>query len=205
MTSVVLVNSRVSNIDSVSRAISRCGGDPVVTEDPKVVEKADRLILPGVGSFGTAMRTLHDSGLAGAILSLLHTRDIPFLGICLGMQLMADMGYEHGETAGLGLIHGEVVSLQSTKPDERVPHIGWNTVQNAADCPLLKGIPENSDFYFVHRYHFKCSDPKSVQATTPSYGGFAAIVGEGNRFGTQFHPEKSQAAGFALFKNFLSL
>jgi glutamine amidotransferase len=115
------------------------------------------------------------------------------------------MGMENERRLGLGLVPGTVVPLQPASQHERIPHIGWNAVHDERHCPLLAGIPENSDFYFVHSYHFQAKSQATIQATTPSYGGFASIVGRDNIFGTQFHPEKSQGVGFMLLKNFLRL
>lgn len=205
MQTVTLVDSGLSNIDSAVRAIEYCGGNPVVSRDPDVVAKAGRLILPGVGAFPVAMQRLTSLGLVDAIrTSVLHA-ERPMLGICLGMQLLASIGHEHESVAGLDLIKGAIVPLRSNHESERIPHIGWNTVEDDGTCPLLKGIPPKSDFYFVHGFCFQPQDFENIQARTPSFGNFASIVGSGQVFGTQFHPEKSQTAGFALLKNFLSL
>lgn len=205
MRSVTVIDSGLSNLDSAVRAIEYCGGDPVVTRDPQVIAKAGRLVLPGVGAFPVAMKRLESTGIADAIRDTVLNLQRPILGICLGMQLMATVGHEHETCSGLGLIDGAVVPLKSCDPTERVPHIGWNTVEDNDTCSLLRGIPPKSDFYFVHSYCFEPKLKKHVLALTPSYGGFAAIIGEGSILGAQFHPEKSQAVGFALLKNFLQM
>jgi glutamine amidotransferase len=205
LSEVVVVNSGVANLDSITRALSECGGRPVVSDDPIVVEKADRVVLPGVGSFATAMRNLNALGLAAAIRNLLNRRHVPFLGICLGMQLMATRGEEHGAAAGLDLIAGEVVPLQIKDPRERIPHMGWNEITARKASPLLGGLADGTDFYFVHSFHFRCADPADVLATVPGYGGVVAAIQRGNIMGTQFHPEKSQRAGFKLLQNFLKI
>jgi imidazole glycerol-phosphate synthase subunit HisH len=205
MRSVTVIDFGLSNLDSVVRAIEYCGGDPVVSRDAENVAKAGRLVLPGVGAFPEAMRRLRSTGLADAIRSAVIRSERPMLGICLGMQLMAAIGHEHETCEGLGLIDGEVVALKARSPSERIPHMGWNTVQDVGASPLMSGIPPASDFYFVHSYFFQTRRDEDVQARTPSYGAFASIVGRGLSFGTQFHPEKSQTAGFTLLKNFLRM
>ena len=129
----------------------------------------------------------------------------PVLGICLGMQLLADGSAEFGGAAGLGLVPGQVEALVPLKAEERVPHMGWNELQRHVESPLLRDVPLEKDFYFVHGFHMVCRDASDVVATTPYCGGFVSVVQRGNIFGTQFHPEKSQRAGFALLRNFLSL
>lgn len=205
MRSVTVIDSGLSNLDSAVRAIEYCGGDPIVTQDPQVIAKASRLVLPGVGAFPVAMKRLESTGIADAIRNTVLISQRPILGICLGMQLMATVGHEHETCTGLGLIDGSVVPLESCDPTERVPHIGWNTVEDSGNSSLLRGIPPKSDFYFVHSYHFAPKQEKHVLALTPSYGGFASIIGDGPILGAQFHPEKSQTVGFALLKNFLKL
>jgi glutamine amidotransferase len=203
--SVTIINSGVCNLDSIRRAAEECGGKPIVTDDPRELEHADRIILPGVGSFGAAMKAMTTKGLAAGLRHLLAKRSLPFLGICLGMQLMATRSQEFGNTEGLNLIPGDIVPLNSNDKADRIPHIGWNTAQPTRDSPLFHGIDSDRDFYFVHSYRYACSDPADVLAETPSYGKFAAAVQHGNLMGVQFHPEKSQRAGFQLIRNFLAL
>ena len=206
MPAVTIIDCGLSNIDSAVRAIEYCGGDPVVTRDPRTVRSAGRIVLPGVGAFPEAMRRLNNTGLADAVRESAVHAERPILGICLGMQLLATAGQENTFTQGLGLIPGDIVPLKRADPIERIPHIGWNTVEDRfGTCPLLEGVPPESDFYFVHGFHFMPANPDHVLATTPSYGGMAAIVGGGQAFGAQFHPEKSQATGFLLLKNFIGL
>lgn len=204
MSDVVIVNSGVCNLDSIRRAIEECGGRPIVTDDPRVVESADRVILPGVGSFAAAMQAMNEKGLAAGLRNLLAKRQIPFLGICLGMQLMATRSHEFGVTEGLDLIAGEIVPLRSTQAGERIPHMGWNETHPRPDSPLWRGLDTGTDFYFVHSYHYDCADEYRM-ATCPSYGGFAAAVARNHLMGVQFHPEKSQKAGFHLLRNFLAI
>ncbi len=205
MRPVTIVDCGLSNIDSVVRAIEYCGGAPVVTRDPATVRDAGRVILPGVGAFPEAMRRLNETGLADAIRETAISAGRPILGICLGMQLLATTGQEGGFTQGLDIVPGDVAPLRRAAPKERIPHIGWNTVTDSGGCQLLTDTPPDSDFYFVHSYCFRPADPANALATTPSYGGFASIVGSGVAFGAQFHPEKSQKTGFGVLRAFVGL
>jgi len=204
MISVAIVNYRLCNLDSIARAVSECGGEPVVTREPEVVLTADQVILPGVGSFAAAMRNLAEDGLDQALRAVAGRRSTPLMGICLGMQLLAQGSSEASEdVAGLGIIPGTNLRL-APRQGERVPHIGWNAVEKRRPCSLLSGIPDGSDFYFVHSYHLISPDPMVV-ATSSYCGSFASVVQDGSVMGTQFHPEKSQKAGFQLLRNFLSI
>tara|TARA_Y100001934_G_C12262743_1_gene730869 strand:+ start:628 stop:1260 length:633 start_codon:yes stop_codon:yes gene_type:complete len=205
MTSVAIVDYGLCNLDSITRAIEECGGTPTVANEPGPLEAADLLVLPGVGAFPRAIANLKNRGLAEALCDKVADGMTPLLGICLGMQLLADGSVEFGGAAGLGLVPGQVEALVPEEPDERVPHIGWNELQRHAESPLLRDVPQEKDFYFVHGFHMVCSEASDVVATTPYCGGFVSMVQRGNIFGTQFHPEKSQRAGFALLRNFLSV
>lgn len=202
--SVVIVNHGLSNLDSIARALEECGADVSVTSDPARVRSASRAVLPGVGAFPLAMANLARTGLDDAMREIVQAGR-PLLGICLGMQLLADRGEEFGETAGLGLVPGTVRRFDEMATTDRVPHIGWNELRRQNQAPILDGIDADKDFYFVHSYHFDCSDPAAVVATTPYCGGFVSIVNSGCVWGVQFHPEKSQKAGFRLLRNFLAL
>jgi glutamine amidotransferase len=207
----VVVDYGLCNIDSMVRALEECGAKEVVRgRDPRVVHQADRIVLPGVGSFAAAMRNLSRSGLLEAIRDASERRMVPFLGACLGMQLMATNGCEgavSGKVAGLNLIAGEVVRLVSVDSHERIPHMGWNEVVTKPASMLFEGVAANSDFYFVHSYHLRLTDSKDEAGRTPYCGGFTAAIEATNRpiFGTQFHPEKSQKNGFKLLRNFLAM
>jgi glutamine amidotransferase len=204
MISVAVINSGLCNLDSIVRALQECGGSPWVTADPAKVAIADRVVLPGVGAFPAAAQRLNQSGLDDAIRKA-ALRGAPVLGICLGMQLLADISEEGGIRQGLGLIPGSVVRLTPTCQAERVPHVGWNTVRPQTNSPLLAGVKPETDFYFVHSYHFACADRAHVWATTPYCGELISVVGRDNVMGTQFHPEKSMRAGFRVLTNFLGL
>jgi glutamine amidotransferase len=204
MTDVAIVDYGMCNLDSVARAVEECGGNAQITDDPKDLGHATHIILPGVGAFPEAMNNLRRTGFDHAIRDQVESGEIPLLGICLGMQLLATKGFEIRETEGLNLIPGEVHRLQPVNESDRVPHTGWNEVVREAECPLLNGIADRKDFYFVHSFHLIC-EKQYIVASTPYAGGFTSVVRNRRVFGTQFHPEKSQRLGFALLKNFLSL
>lgn len=203
MTSLI-VDYGLCNLDSVSRAVEECGGEPLASSDPSDVELAAKIILPGVGSFAEAMSALNESGWTQALRDAVLNRGVPMLGICLGMQLLAGRGTEGGETEGLNFIPGRIEKLVPDAPQTRIPHVGWNEVEQQQSCPLFAGIPDRKDFYFVHSYHFVPEDPAHALATTPYCGTMVSTVGRDNVFGTQFHPEKSLGVGFQLLRNFLT-
>ena len=196
---IAIVDYGMGNLRSVQKGFEHAGvSDIVVTPDPAVVAVADGIVLPGVGAFRDAAATLRDSGLRDVVLERTAV-GVPFLGICLGMQLLAEVGMEDGEWAGLGVIQGACERLPG---GVKVPHIGWNTVTDPRETRLVDGIPEGTAFYFVHSYHLRPSDPSWVIGST-SYGiDFAAAVGRGDTYAVQFHPEKSSAAGLRLLGNF---
>lgn len=202
MTDVAVINYGMGNIDSLCRAIEQCGGDPLLTDRPADIAAAPRVILPGVGAFPKAMQNLHGLGLVDSITAASKTK--PLLGICLGMQLLADIGTEIDETPGLGLIPGRIERLMPQQ-NERVPHIGWNELNYEGSDPLLASIPSGMDFYFVHSFHFVCTDPADAIASTPYCGATTAMVSRGLVRGAQFHPEKSQPWGFRILRNFLTM
>jgi len=202
---VAIIDYGLCNLDSVARALEECGGRGAVSNDPEAVLAADAVILPGVGTFRDAMAGLRAKGLDEALTQRVVREGAPFLGICLGMQLLASLGHEVERTAGLDWIPGEVARLESCSPTERVPHIGWNELHFETPAPLFRGIEPGTDFYFVHSFHFRASHAGHVLGTTPYCGGFVSAVGRDNIFGVQFHPEKSQKAGFTVLRNFLAL
>lgn len=200
---VAIVNHGLSNLNSIARAIEECGGNPLITSDPAELRQANRIVLPGVGAFPAAVARLRANGMFEALREEVARRTVPLLGICLGMQLLADSSSEGGENAGLGLIPGNVVKLVPTNR-ERVPHMGWNEVRPIADSPLFHGIPSGIDFYFVHSYRLVCAETH-VLARTPYCGEFVSAAASGPVMAVQFHPEKSQRAGFQLLQNFLAV
>lgn len=201
----LIVDYGLCNIDSVKRAVEECGGTAVISNDPFEASVSDRIILPGVGNFSEAMHALRTSGWETALRREVMENKIPFLGICLGMQLIATQGTEGGDTEGFGFIPGRVLLMSSNNGGMRIPHVGWNEVHQSRDSSLFEGIPDRQDFYFVHSYHFVPQSKDDALATTPYCGNIVAAIGRGNVFGTQFHPEKSLHAGFRLLRNFLAV
>ena len=205
MNRVAIVDYGLCNIDSVARAIEMCGGKPTITSSPDDLGSADRIILPGVGAYPDAMANLRADELDAALHEQVIDEKAPFLGICLGMQLLATVGEEVTTTKGLGFVGASVRRLEATERDRRVPHIGWNEVNPSDGARLFDGIEPGTDFYFVHSFHVVCDDASDVAATTPYCGGFTSSVERDNVFGVQFHPEKSQDAGFVVLRNFLAV
>lgn len=204
MNTALVVDYGLCNIDSICRAIEVSGGRALVADDPAAVARASHVVLPGVGAFAEAMRILRDRGWVEALTDDVLKNGIPLLGICLGMQLLSTSGEEGHATAGLGFIPGRTVPLESTE-NERIPHMGWNEVQQLGACPLFSGIPDGKDFYFVHSYQFVAEDRSDVRAETPYCGGFTSAIGRDRVFGVQFHPEKSLRVGAKLLGNFMSV
>lgn len=200
MRPIAIIDYGMGNVRSVQKAIERIGGTAIITNSPLKIITAQAVILPGVGAFQDAIQQLKKLQIDTIIQRVIESGK-PFLGICLGMQLLFSKSYEHGVFEGLKVIQGEVVKFPDTL---KVPHIGWNTIQKT-EMPLLQDIPDNSYFYFVHSYYVKPDDESVVSATT-TYGlKFASMIGQGNVYGTQFHPEKSQTLGLNILKNFLKL
>jgi glutamine amidotransferase len=204
MKHVVVIDYGIGNVDSVCRAVSRCGAHGVVTDAPEAIMNADGLILPGVGSFAEGMAQLEKRGLISVLKQKAQEEKAPFLGICLGMHLMASVGTEGGVAQGLDLIHGRVVKFSPDSNKIKIPHIGWNDVKWRRRDPILCDIPDHTDFYFVHSYHFQC-DEAYIVGTSSYCCDFASVIAHGKCYGTQFHPEKSQRMGLRFLKNFIEL
>ncbi len=202
--SVAVVDTGLCNLDSMMRALEFCGARPHTVRSPHDVAAADRLILPGVGAFATAMARLAERDLVAPIRDAADN-GTPILGVCLGMQLLANAGAEGGKSEGLGLIPGRVEPLVPATPVERLPHMGWNAVEHDGSHQLLGGIAPGTDFYFVHGHCFDPADEGDIVARTPYCGGFVSVVGRGTVYGVQFHPEKSHKPGFALLRRFLAV
>jgi glutamine amidotransferase len=202
---ISILDYGMGNLRSVQKAFELQDIDAAIITTPAEVQAAQKLILPGVGAFRDAMKTLHERKLVDAIHA--HVRSCrPLLGICLGMQLLFDIGYEDGRFPGLGLVGG---SCQRFDVDQtmnlKVPHMGWNQLNLQKPCPLFKDLPESPSVYFVHSYHVVPTDP-AVIATTTDYGRpFVSSIAKGNIYAMQFHPEKSQSVGLQILRNFAEM
>jgi imidazole glycerol-phosphate synthase subunit HisH len=199
-----LIDYGSGNLRSAEKALARAGADVAVTADPAAVAKAERIVLPGVGAFADCMAGLRAiPGMIEALEEAVLGRGVPFLGICVGMQLLASVGREFGDHEGLGWIEGEVVRLTPSDTALKIPHMGWNALSIARPHPMLAGIAPGADVYFVHSYAMRPARAADTLATADYGGTFTAVAGRDNILGTQFHPEKSQAVGLALLGNFL--
>lgn len=196
---VAIVDYRMGNVESVSKAIHFLGHQPIITSDANVIESCDYVILPGVGAFAQGMSNLKSLGLIDILNEIVVIKKKPFLGICLGMQLLASKGFEPTETQGLGWISGNVVKM--VEPNLQIPHLGWNEV--LINNSLLLSSFNNKDFYFIHSYHFVVDDPNHVVGYVKYGNQYAAIIQRDNIHATQFHPEKSQKVGLELLKTYL--
>jgi glutamine amidotransferase len=211
MERVVIVDCGSGNLRSAAKAFERAAADGKravsveVTNSPEAVRRADRVALPGQGAFAAVLAGVAEvPGLREALEEAAIARARPFLGICVGMQLMADRGLEHGSHEGFGWIAGEVVPLSPSDPTLKVPHMGWNDlVLDRPDHPVLAGIATGDHAYFVHSYRFACANRADCLAHADYGGPVTAIIGRDNLVGTQFHPEKSQAVGLSLIASFL--
>jgi glutamine amidotransferase len=214
MERVTIIDYGSGNLHSAVKAFERAareggsGAEIVLTADPDAVASADRVVLPGVGAFADCYRGLHAvAGMRDALELAVRQKGRPFLGICVGMQMMATRGLEHGVHEGLGWIDGEVAAIQPSDPTLKIPHMGWNTLDVRRSHPLLAGIAtggEGLHAYFVHSYHMTVANADDLVAVTDYGGPVTALVARDNLAGTQFHPEKSQRLGLGLIANFLS-
>jgi glutamine amidotransferase len=201
---IAIIDYGVGNLFSLKSSFAAIGAEAVVTSDEKVIAEADHIILPGVGAFEDAARKLRESGMADVVRKEAAAGK-PILGICLGMQLMFDKGYEYGEHEGLGLIHGNVRPIADVIPaDYKIPHIGWNALKFTKESPLFKYINEGDYVYFVHSYYAADCD-ESVLATTEYGAELTAAAANGCVYGCQFHPEKSGTVGMKILKAFVEL
>lgn len=198
---LAIIDYGVGNLFSLVSSLKSIGVDAVITSDPKVIENADRLILPGVGAFGDASEKLATSGLEGIIKNAVE-KGTPLMGICLGMQLLFEKSFEYGEHQGLGLLKGNVIGMEGTIPkDLKIPHIGWNSLKFTSTSPIFKYINEGDCVYFVHSFYaVDCED--SLIATAEYGRDLTAAVQKGNVYGCQFHPEKSGSVGLKILKAF---
>jgi glutamine amidotransferase len=201
---IAVLDYGAGNLRSVAKALERSEFEVRVSSDPGVVKQCDALVLPGVGAFADGMKSLRERGLDAAVVeATLQGR--PYLGLCLGLQLLFDEGEEHGVTPGLGLMRGRVERFPEHDVDGMplcVPHIGWNEVVFSGDHPMIAALPERDHFYFVHSYRPVPTDPAIIAGRTRYGGEFASAIAKENVFAVQFHPEKSQAAGKRLLDAF---
>ena len=199
---IAIIDYDAGNIKSVEKALLSMGETPVLTRDPEVILQADHIILPGVGSFGDAMENLNKFGLIDVIHEAIN-RKIPFLGICLGLQLLFESSEETPGVAGLGILKGKIVRIPEG-PGIKIPHMGWNSLNVRDGASLFKGLEKEPYVYFVHSYYLQAEDPKIVAATAEYGVTIHASVEKENVFACQFHPEKSSKTGLAILKNFLA-
>lgn len=208
---VAIIDYGSGNLRSAEKAMARAVSDGglstqvIVTSDADEVRRAERIVLPGVGAFADCMKGLRAvPGMVDALQDAVRRRGVPFLGICVGMQLMASRGLEHGTHQGLSWIEGDVVRLSPSDAALKIPHMGWNTLRVARPHPVLAHVQsDDAHAYFVHSYAFAAAHDRDVVASTDYGGAFAAVVARDNMIGTQFHPEKSQAVGLQLLQNFV--
>ena len=198
---IAVVDSGSGNLRSVERALGRAGGRPVVTRDPDVVRRADKIVVPGQGAFGVFMRGLAERDLGGALREAIASGR-PYLGICLGLQVLFEAS-EESAPAGLGVLAGKVVRLRPPRPELKVPHMGWNQVRRLRPEPLLAGVPDDAHVYFVHSYHAVPEDRALVALEADHGVTITAAIRKDHLFACQFHPEKSQAVGLRILRNFV--
>lgn len=200
---IAIIDYDAGNIKSVEKALQKLGADVIVTRDPDEIRKAGKVILPGVGSFGDAMQNLHSFGLVPVIREVVE-KGTPFLGICLGLQLLFERSEESPGVEGLGLLKGEILRIPDG-PGLKIPHMGWNSLDLHGEGKLFRNVPRNAYMYFVHSYYLKASDRDIVKATAEYGVTIDASVEKDNIFACQFHPEKSSDMGMEILKSFMEL
>ncbi len=203
MDDIVVIDYNIGNVDSIISAIKILGYKPNLTNDKKTIEKSNKIILPGQGSFDYGMNQIKKLKIFETIFSKIQEEKTPTLGICLGMHLLADLGYENNKkTKGFGLIKGFVKKIDF---EIKLPHMGWNENFFVKEDPILNGIKKNSDFYFAHSYYFDCNNEENIIANTIYGKNFPSIIKKNHIYGVQFHPEKSLKNGLKILENFLKL
>lgn len=200
---IAIIDYGMGNLRSVQKGFEKVGHAATITNDPREVARAEKIVLPGVGAFADAIAELRRRDLVPAVRDAIDSGK-PFLGICLGLQMLFDVGYEDGQHEGLGILAGEVVRFQ-VPPEFKVPHMGWNQLQIRRRPPILEGLAEGAHAYFVHSYYVVPRDPNVIATETDYAGPFTSMVWRDNLYATQFHPEKSQADGLRILRNFAEL
>ncbi len=200
---IAIIDYQMGNLRSVQKGFERVGHEATITSDPAVLAKASKVVLPGVGAFADAIAELKRRDLVGPIHEAIEAEK-PFLGICLGLQLLFDCSYEDGEHEGLGILQGEVRRFDVPR-EYKVPHMGWNQVHTRRESPIFAGIEDQTHFYFVHSYYVVPKDETIVAGEAEYPTPFCAMICRENLFATQFHPEKSQSAGLKVLQNFAEL
>lgn len=199
-----MIDYGASNIRSALKAFEYLGADVLLTSDPAEVLQADKLVLPGVGAFGSGMEALRGLGLDSAVKERVAA-GVPLLGICVGMQFLFETSNEMGQHTGLGLIPGDVTRFETVDPANKVPHMGWNQIKHSENHWLMAGVPAGSYVYFVHSYYCRPTDPSATIARTDYEEDFCSVVAHENVYGIQFHPEKSQKNGLRILQNYIEL
>ncbi len=203
---IALIDYEIGNLRSVQKALQHAGGDAQLVRTPKQLARADKIVLPGVAAFGDAMRQLRQQRLIEPLTKALID-GVPYLGFCLGLQLLFEVSYENGEHKGLGILPGRIVRFDFSKrpPTEKlsIPHMGWNQIHWQRPCPMLEGLTTDSYVYFAHSYYVVPDEKELIQTTTDYGYRFTSSIWRENIFATQFHPEKSQAVGLRMLENFV--
>jgi len=202
---IILLDTGIGNIQSVANVLEYIGADFETSDSPVALSKASKIVFPGVGTYGNAMERIRKKDLYECLRKALLIDKKLCLGICVGMQVMSEVGYEFGEHQGLGVIPGVVKKIEVGEEKLRLPHVGWNNVSFKNDSPLFKKIPQDASFYFLHSYLFVPKEPGATSCTVNYGAKFTAAIERENIFGVQFHPEKSQEVGIQLIKNFVEL
>ena len=201
---IAIIDYNAGNLRSIAKAVELYSNNVIITDNPEIILSADKIILPGVGNFGNAVENLskqHDEySLKEVICNAV--KKVPFLGICLGMQLLMERSEECSDSEGLGIIKGDVIKFKDV---EKIPHMGWNSVEQVKDIPLFEGIKNNEYFYFVHSYHVNPSNEEVIAGVCEYEYRFPCVLNKGNVYATQFHPEKSGKVGLKMIENFVEL
>lgn len=201
---ITIIDYGIGNLHSIERAFQHVASGVIRTDAPEAIDQADRLVLPGVGAFGACIQEVRKRGLEQPILDAI-TRKVPFLGVCVGMQMLFESSSEKGQHVGLGLLSGHVEALKPQDPTLKIPHMGWNVVSPVQSSPLLHDLPDGACCYFAHSFYASKTDPHDVIASTEYGATLPVVVGRDNVYGVQFHPEKSHNVGLQILSNFAQL